>query len=67
MPLYIAYSTQEAGIYTPDEMVEAYTKTANKRKYRTFTAWINALLNDGKIEIAQEDANNGKKFLFYST
>ena len=52
MPLYIAYSTQEAGIYTPDEMVEAYTKTANKRKYKTFTAWINALLNDGKIEIA---------------
>ena len=52
MPLYIAYGTKEAGIYTLDEMVDTYTKTVNKRKYRTFTAWINALVNDGKIEIA---------------
>ena len=52
MPIYILYDPKNGGVYTHQEMEVTYTRTANKRKFRTFTAWVNALVKSGQLEIA---------------
>lgn len=52
MPVYILYDPKNGGIYTRQEMETTYTKTANKRKFRTFAAWISAMEKSGQLEIA---------------
>ena len=55
MPVYIFYDPKNGGIYTRQEMETTYKTSVNKRKFRTFTAWVNALEKSGQLEIAQED------------
>ena len=52
MPVYIINNPKNGGIYTRQEMETTYTNTANKRKFRTFAAWVNALVKSGQLEIA---------------
>ena len=55
MPVYIINDPKNGGIYTRQEMETTYKTSVNKRKFRTFTAWVNALEKSGQLEIAQED------------
>ena len=55
MPVYIINDPKNGGIYTRQEMETTYKTNINKRKFRTFTAWVNALEKSGQLEIAQED------------
>ena len=52
MPVYIINDTKRGGIYTRQEMETTYKTSVNKRKFRTFTAWVNALEKSGQLEIA---------------
>ena len=54
MPVYIINDPKNGGIYTRQEMETTYKTSVNKRKFRTFTAWVNALEKSGQLEIAQE-------------
>ena len=55
MPIYIINNPKNGGIYTRQEMETTYKTSINKRKFRTCTAWVNALEKSGQLEIAQED------------
>ena len=55
MPVYIINNPKNGGIYTRQEMETTYKTSVNKRKFRTFTAWVNALEKSGQLEIVQED------------
>ena len=52
MPVYIINNPKNGGIYTRQEMETTYKTNVNKRKFRTFTAWVNALEKSGQLEIA---------------
>lgn len=52
MPVYIINDPKNGGIYTRQEMETTYNTSVNKRKFRTFTAWVNALEKSGQLEIA---------------
>lgn len=52
MPIYIVYNPQTAGVYIEQEMKAAYTETANKRKFRSFSVWVESLIKSGQLEIA---------------
>ena len=52
MPVYIINNPKNGGIYTRQEMETTYKTSVNKRKFRTFTAWVNALEKSGQLEIA---------------
>lgn len=52
MSVYIVYNPQTAGIYTEQEMRAVYIKTANKRKFRSFSVWVESLIKSGQLEIA---------------
>ena len=52
MSVYIFYDPKNGGIYTHQEMEATYKTSVNKRKFRTFMAWVNALEKSGQLEIA---------------
>ena len=52
MSVYIINNPKNGGIYTRQEMETTYNTSVNKRKFRTFTAWVNALEKSGQLEIA---------------
>ena len=52
MSIYIINDPKNGGIYTRQEMETTYKTSVNKRKFRTFTAWVNALEKSGQLEIA---------------
>ena len=52
MSVYIFYDPKNGGIYTRQEMETTYKISVNKRKFRTFTAWLSALKKSGQLEIA---------------
>ena len=52
MPVYIINNPKNGGSYTREEMETTYKTIVNKRKFRTFTAWVNALEKSGQLEIA---------------
>ena len=52
MLVYIINDPKNGGIYTHQEMETTYKTSVNKRKFRTFTAWVNSLEKSGQLEIA---------------
>ena len=52
MPVYIINDPKTGGVYTRQEMETTYKTSVNKRKFRTFATWVNALEKSGQLEIA---------------